>query len=92
MGLTGDVRVEIGELVLDGFGPSVDVDLVSAAFTTELARLVRAHGVPLASGRERELDALAGLPPVSPAVSPERLGITLARSVHAGLSGRGRRR
>ncbi|MBW6435158.1 hypothetical protein KZ829_15565 [Actinoplanes hulinensis] len=90
MGLTGDVHVEIGELVLDGFGPHVDVELVSAAFTAELVRLVRAHGVPIGVGSDREWDALAGLPPVSPSASPARLGVALARSVHAGLSGQGR--
>ena len=87
MGMTGDVHVEIDELVLDGFDHAVDVDLVSAAFTAELTRLVRAEGVPRAA---RELDALAGLPPLDPAASPQRLGVTLARSVHAGLSGQGR--
>jgi hypothetical protein len=84
------VTVEIDELVLDGFDRPVDVDLVSAAFTTELTRLVRRDGVRLAALEDREIDALAGLPRFDPAASPERLGIALARSVHAGLCGQGR--
>ncbi|MEV0898916.1 hypothetical protein [Actinoplanes sp. NPDC049802] len=87
MGLTGDVHVEIDELVFEGFDRPVDVESVSAAFTAELNRLLRAEGVPL---QNRRVDALAGLPPVSPSASPQRLGVALARSVHAGLSGRGR--
>ena len=81
------VTVEIGELVLDGFDRPVDAGLVAAAFTTELTRLVRRDGVSLSGGR---IDALTGLPRVDAAASPERLGIALARSVHAGLSGRAR--
>ncbi|MFC7534569.1 hypothetical protein [Actinoplanes sp. GCM10030250] len=90
MGLNRDVHVEIGELVFDGFDAPMDLDLVSAAFTTELTRLVRARGVPPAFGEGREVDALAGLPPLGPAASPQKLGVALARSVHAGLCGQSR--
>lgn len=83
-----EIRVEIGELALDGFHG--DHDLVLAAFETELARLVREKGVPLAAdGQPRALDALAGLPQLPATVSAGRLGEALARSVHAGLAGDG---
>lgn len=83
------VRVEIGELALNGFG-RVDPEQVSSAFQTELARLVRERGVPLAAdGADRVLEALSGLPPLPATTSPGRLGEALARAVHAGLSGRG---
>ncbi len=82
------VRVDIGELVLDGFG-RVDTDKVSAAFQSELARLVRERGVPLAAEGGRALDALSGLPALPATASARRLGQELARAVHAGLSGRG---
>ncbi|MEV8395392.1 hypothetical protein ACFU76_12290 [Streptomyces sp. NPDC057539] len=85
------VRVDIGELVLDGFD-RVDPDRVSAAFQTELTRLVRDRGVPLATDGGRTLDALSGLPPLPATTSPRRLGEALARAVHAGLSGRGESR
>ncbi|MQS39988.1 hypothetical protein, partial [Streptomyces katsurahamanus] len=78
------VRVDIGELVLDGFGP-LDPDGVSAAFRTELTRLVRERGVPLAVDGGRVVDALSGLPPLPATTSPSRLGEALARAVHAGL-------
>ncbi|MEU8571689.1 hypothetical protein AB0C51_25825 [Streptomyces pathocidini] len=83
------VRVDIGELVLDGF-ERVDPERVSAAFRAELTRLVRERGVPLAvDGADRALGALAGLPALPATTSPGRLGEALARAVHAGLSGRG---
>jgi hypothetical protein len=88
-----EIRVEIGELALDGFHG--DPGLVLAAFEAELARLVREYGVPLADGPAgpglgpRAMDALTGLPPLPATVSAGRLGEALARSVHAGLSGRG---
>jgi hypothetical protein len=86
------VQVEIGVLVLDGFDRRVDPDQVSAAFTAELDRLIRRDGVrPVTGGADRELDLLGGLPPLarSETTSPDRLGVALARSVHAGLSGPG---
>ncbi|TQK42933.1 hypothetical protein FBY35_4378 [Streptomyces sp. SLBN-118] len=82
------IRVDIGELVLDGF-ERLDPDRVSSAFQAELARLVRERGVPLAADGGRALDALSGLPPLPATTSPARLGEALARAVHAGLSGRG---
>jgi hypothetical protein len=81
------IRVDIGELVLDGF--RVDPDRVSASFERELTRLVREHGVPLASDGALAVDALSGLPPLPAGLSARRLGQELARAVHAGLSGRG---
>lgn len=84
-----EIRVDIGELVLDGFGPSVDPGHVSASFERELTRLVREHGVPLAGDGEMKADALSGLPPLPSGLSARRLGQELARAVHAGLSGRG---
>ncbi|MFI6692841.1 hypothetical protein ACIBLA_13935 [Streptomyces sp. NPDC050433] len=85
------VRVEIGELALDGFGHGTDPDLVSAAFQTELNRLVQTHGVPLSEdGTDRALDVLTQLAPLPRTASPARIGQALAQAVHAGLSGRGR--
>ncbi|WP_374493255.1 hypothetical protein [Streptomyces sp. ICN903] len=84
------VRVDIGELVLDGFDARVDPERVTAAFEAELTRLVRERGVPLAAdGEGRALEALSGLPPLPATTSPSRLGEALARAVHAGLSGHG---
>jgi hypothetical protein len=81
------IRVDIGELVLDGF--RADPDRVSAAFETELTRLVRLHGVPLAARGALAVDALSGLPPLPARLSARRLGQELARAVHEGLSGHG---
>ncbi|MEU1215239.1 hypothetical protein ACFYSH_11930 [Streptomyces sp. NPDC005791] len=82
------VRVDIGELVLDGFG-RVDPARVSEAFQAELGRLVRERGIPLAADGGQALDALAGLPPLPADLSARRLGQELARAVHTGLSGGG---
>ncbi len=88
-----DVRVDIGELVLTGFGRGVDPGRVTAAFEAELTRLLREHGVPLAAaGTDRSLDSLAGLPPLPANLSARRLGQELARAVHEGLAGRGEAR
>ncbi|MEU8872356.1 hypothetical protein AB0D24_14490 [Streptomyces javensis] len=85
------IQVDIGELALTGFGAGIDPDRVSAAFQTELTRLVQERGVPLAAtGGGTAIEALSGLPPLPPTTSPARLGEALARAVHAGLSGRGR--
>ncbi|MEU9184569.1 hypothetical protein AB0D14_08380 [Streptomyces sp. NPDC048484] len=82
------IRVNVGELVLDGF--RADPDRVSEAFERELTRLVREHGVPLAAERGGvTLDALSGLPPLPAGLSARRLGQELARAVHEGLSGHG---
>ncbi|MFF7791438.1 hypothetical protein [Streptomyces sp. NPDC007991] len=81
------IRVDIGELVLEGF--RVDPDRVTAAFERELDRLVREHGVPLAADGPLTLDTLTGLPPLPAGLSSRRLGQELARAVHCGLSGRG---
>ncbi|MFF2745904.1 hypothetical protein ACFVVA_10200 [Kitasatospora sp. NPDC058048] len=88
-GGAGRIEVEIGELVLDGFA-HIDHDRLTAAFRSELTRLVEARGVPLAVGGDRTLDLLSGLPPLPAGTSPQRLGEALARAVHAGLSGGGR--
>ncbi|MEU7486802.1 hypothetical protein [Streptomyces sp. NPDC042319] len=86
-------RIDIGELVLDGFDTRLDPDRVVASFERELTRLVGDRGVPLAAdGTPVHLDALAGLPPLPRTTSPARLGEALARSVHAGLTGRGEAR
>ncbi|MEU8915763.1 hypothetical protein [Streptomyces nigrescens] len=83
-------RIDIGELVLDGFDARVDPARVSAAFTSELARLVHERGIPLAAdGTGVALDGLTGLPPLPATTHPVRLGEALARAVHAGLAGRG---
>lgn len=81
------IRVEIGELVLDGF--RADPERVAAAFERELTRLVRQHGVPLAADGPLTADALSGLPPLPAGLSARRLGQELARAVHEGLSGHG---
>ncbi|RVU28510.1 hypothetical protein EOT10_01075 [Streptomyces antnestii] len=82
-----EIRIDVGELVLDGF--RVDPDRVSASFEHELTRLVREHGVPLAADGSLTLDALSGLPSMPADLSARRLGQELARAVHAGLSGHG---
>lgn len=90
MGMTqrpSAIRVEIGELVLDGF--QADPARVSAAFERELTRLVHLHGVPLAANGALTADALSGLPPLPSGLSARRLGQELARAVHDGLSGQG---
>ncbi|WP_245231764.1 hypothetical protein [Streptomyces novaecaesareae] len=89
-GSAGRIEVEIGELVLDGFEP-IDHERLTTAFRTELTRLVRTRGVPLAAAGDRALDLLSGLPPLPAGSSPQRLGEALARAVHAGLSGGGQR-
>lgn len=81
------VHVEIGELVLDGF--RADPERVSAAFESELTRLVRERGVPLAANGALSVEALSGLPPLPAGLSARRLGQELARAVHEGLSGHG---
>jgi hypothetical protein len=86
-------RIDIGELVLTGFGRALDADRVAASFEAELTRLVRDRGVPLAAdGSGRALDALTGLPPLPADLSARRLGQELARAVHGGLTGRGEAR
>lgn len=89
MGVNGDVRINVGELVLDGFD-RIDPDRVSAAFQAELIRLVRERGVPVAADGARRFDAMTELPELPETTSPVRLGEALARAVHAGLAGRGR--
>jgi hypothetical protein len=91
---TETVHLDIGELVLDGFDHGIDRDIVAAAFQSELSRLVGERGVPLAAAgdEDRVLEALTGLPALPATTSPARLGESLARAVHAGLSGRGRER
>ncbi|GAA3184455.1 MULTISPECIES: hypothetical protein [Streptomyces] len=92
----GTFRIDIGELVLDGFDArAVDPDRVSAAFQAELTRLVRERGVPLAAdadGAGVAFDGVGGLPPLPATTHPVRLGEALARAVHAGLAGRGEAR
>jgi hypothetical protein len=82
-----EVRVEIGELALNGF--RVDPEHVSAAFAQELTRLIHLHGVPLAADGTLTADVLSGLPPLPTGLSARRLGQELARAVHEGLSGHG---
>ncbi|WP_371582236.1 hypothetical protein [Streptomyces sp. NBC_01314] len=82
-----EIRVEIGELALHGF--RVDPDRVSAAFEDELTRLIRVHGVPMATDGALTADTLSGLPPLPAGLSARRLGQALARAVHEGLSGHG---
>ncbi|MFD8751711.1 hypothetical protein ACFV0O_12135 [Kitasatospora sp. NPDC059577] len=88
-GGAGRIEVEIGELVLDGFA-RIDHERLTAAFRSELTRLVETRGVPLAVGGDRALDLLSGLPPLPADASAQRLGEALARAVHTGLSGGGR--
>ncbi|KUO19544.1 hypothetical protein [Streptomyces dysideae] len=82
-----EIRVEIGELALHGF--RVDPDRVSAAFEDELTRLIRVHGVPMATDGALTADTLSGLPPLPAGLSARRLGQELARAVHEVLSGHG---
>ncbi|MGW6892849.1 hypothetical protein [Streptomyces chartreusis] len=82
-----EVRVEIGELALNGF--AVDPERVTDAFEHELTRLIRTHGVPLASDGAVAVDALTDLPPLPAGLTARRLGQELARAVHEGLSGHG---
>lgn len=89
MGVTGPRRVvvEIGELVLDGF-PAADRDLVAASFRRELTRLLTG---PLSGVYESTMDgsvdvAVAADAP-APGLSSRRIGVQLARTVHATLDG-----
>ncbi|GGO94896.1 hypothetical protein [Wenjunlia tyrosinilytica] len=77
------INVEIGELVLDGFG-NVDHDLVADAFRRELTRLVTERGVSAPADLAVDVVRRA-LPPLPPTASPRRLGTALARAVHSGL-------
>lgn len=81
------ISVEIGELALNGF--AVDPERVLVAFEHELTRLIRTHGVPLASDGAVAVDALTDLPPLPAGLTARRLGQELARAVHEGLSGHG---
>ena len=77
------IELEIGELVLDGV-PRADRDIVAAAFTRELTRLLHLRGLP------GEPSAGVGAPPPLPATTgPRALGRAIARSVHEGLCGGG---
>ncbi|WP_243788594.1 hypothetical protein [Saccharopolyspora gloriosae] len=89
MGVNRDVRINVGELVLDGFD-RVDPERASAAFQTELTRLVHERGVPVAADGSRRFDEVTELPELPVTTSAVRLGEALARAVHAGLAGRGR--
>jgi hypothetical protein len=93
-----DIRVHIEELALDGF-ERVNGDQVAAAFRRELARLLRrdvsadgpvAGEAPLAAAADRGYDLISGLTlPArvsTQATSARRLGVELARAVHAGLT------
>jgi len=74
------IELEIGELVLDGV-PRTDRDIVAAAFTRELTRLLHERGdfapEPVAP------------PPLPSTTGPRALGRAIARSVHEGLCGGG---
>lgn len=89
MGLNRDVRIQVDDLVLDGFD-RLDPERVTMAFRAELTRLVRERGVPVAADGARSFDDITELPELPRTSSPARLGEALARAVHAGLSGRGR--
>jgi hypothetical protein len=88
------VEVHIDELALDGFG-RVNGEQVAAAFRRELSRLLRRDviaggvrpggGAPLAAATDHAYDLIAGLT-LPPTRSARRLGIELARAVHAGLT------
>ncbi|MGW2650127.1 hypothetical protein ACWC2T_35810 [Streptomyces sp. NPDC001393] len=86
------IRIDIGELALEGFDLSPrDTVRLRESFRGELDRLVRERGVPaalLADG-DRALDLLSSLPELPATGNPRRLGEALARAVHAGLSGSG---
>jgi hypothetical protein len=73
------LTVEIGELVLAGFG-RVDTDVLVQSFERELTRLLRQRPVTPV-GR----DAITGLPPLPRTASARQLGVAIARSVHSGL-------
>jgi hypothetical protein len=82
------IRVDIGELVFDGFG-RLDADRVRDSFQRELTRLLTERGIPLGLDGDRAAELLAGLPELPATNSPRRLGEALARAIHAGLSGSG---
>ncbi|NBE50361.1 hypothetical protein [Streptomyces boluensis] len=81
-----DVRVDIGALVLDGFGPHLDAGRVMAPFRAELTRVVQERGL---SSEACASDTLSRPPPLPRTNNPVRLGESLARAVHAGLTGDG---
>ncbi|MGO1051577.1 hypothetical protein [Crossiella sp. CA198] len=75
------VNIEIGELVLTGFG-RINADRVAESFQRELTRLLTQHPVAFTG---RDIDLVGGAPPLPPTRSARGLGQALARAVHSGL-------
>lgn len=85
--LIRSVNLEIDELVFTGLGP-LDAASAAAVFERELARLVRAGGLPADVLREdRIAEVLSTLPPLPATRSARRLGRELAHSLYQGLVG-----
>jgi hypothetical protein len=82
------IRVDIDELVFTGFGATrftaVDRERIAKAFTRELSRLLRVHGMP--DTGEVLGDIAATLPDLPRALTPYRLGTTLAQAIHSALT------
>jgi hypothetical protein len=76
------IRVEIERLTLTGMRRG-QRDRVVEAFQRELTRLLAAGGRPGLSAGSR--DRVTGGVPLAPTTDPRRLGLRLARSVHATL-------
>jgi hypothetical protein len=78
------VQVEVGELVLTGFGQA-EGERVAASLKLELERLcaagVEAGGSTLLHGLLAEPIA------IGPHIEPERIGANAARSIHRSLGG-----
>lgn len=83
--MTTRIRVEIGELVLDGFDYH-DHRRIAGAFEQELGRLIRERGLPGEPGHDRQTAAIAGPPFAAPSdMNAWRIGVEAARSVYRGL-------
>ena len=94
MGITGDLRLRIDELVLHGFAPQ-DRNRIRDALELELGRLLRERGVPdrLTDGASRpSLDAgqITLAPGLGGPAIGERIALALYERLAAG-DGAGRR-
>jgi hypothetical protein len=88
MAVSETIRLDIGALGLDGLPggrfTAAERERIADAFTHELSRLLRVHGLPDTGDAAPHI--VASLPALPPTASPYRIGQVLARAVHTGLS------
>jgi len=86
------IKVRIGELVLDGFGPA-DRSGIAVGVRRELARLIAEEGLGRLAGPTGNRAVVnAGALQVGPGANPAAIGRQVAQSVHRELTGgRGKR-